>query len=125
MTALMDREMAELIVAEVANLWPVRMDELERERWLRLLRPPVGAPLDPELAGQTLLHFRHSANGRPTAALFASVYEALAARARTTGNGRAEAGTDPSTALAHIADLRLILARGGQAAPVLTMAGRP
>ncbi len=74
----MDREMVELLLAEITNLWPGPMSDFERARWIRVFWPKSGSRLDPDNAAQAfmLLHLQPAFESvRPTVEAFDWAYE--------------------------------------------------
>jgi hypothetical protein len=74
----MDRDTAELLLAEVATLWPTTMTSEEIGDWNRTLRPSNGRCLDAEISAEAILHLTHSpsfAARRPRVTDFLEAYE--------------------------------------------------
>ncbi len=73
----MDDNILQYLLDDVFRFWPGPMDELERARWSRVLRPKTAPPLSPGLVELVLGELRADprfASARPSVGDFALAY---------------------------------------------------
>jgi hypothetical protein len=103
MTATMDRDTAELLLAEIEDLWPGLMADDERRAWLEALRPNHCSSLDAEQSAEVILGLKHDvgfATRRPRLSDFLEAYSECSAVEDD------DSVTDPASGLAAVAELR-------------------
>jgi hypothetical protein len=105
----MDAETLELLLAQIASIWPRPLDDYELEAWKRLLSPPGRPALDPELVADVMVWLKHREEFRivrPSTIAFKSHYDRAVEAAKPVPPTPAEMPVTPERGTEIIGDIR-------------------